>query len=361
MTAGEKASGIEEASMAQIDVFFATNRNRLADTDGVANFGDLALPDVKGIAFGTATISNVNVNDPGSGQITKVQVMSFGDISAELAAQILASPERDIVIFIHGAANTFRDGLQRAAFNQNWVSQPPGRGVVFIVFSWPATSYELWNVLADLTDYRRDQSEARASGLHFVEFLRALYRFRAAIGRRRLTLLAHSMGNYVLGFGVERWFSVRHDAANPKLFEDVILAAADEPSDSFAMPNGERLSDLWKLTQRTTVYSSREDVLIFASRIVNRDWRLGHDGPPNRADTRFFPTAEYVFVDCTENEDYISASAHSLDRSHQYYRQSISVRADIARVLKALPLPDGARVYNEKGNVNTLPTKVVGV
>ena len=84
-------------------------------------------------------------------------------------------------------------------------------------------------------------------------------------------------------------------------------------------------------------------------------------GPPNRADTRFFPTAEYVFVDCTENEDYISASAHSLDRSHQYYRQSISVRADIARVLKALPLPDGARVYNEKGNVNTLPTKVVGV
>jgi esterase/lipase superfamily enzyme len=39
--------------------------------------------------------------------------------------------------------------------------------------------------------------------MHFVEFLQALHRFRHSIGARRLTLLAHSMGNYVLGFGVE--------------------------------------------------------------------------------------------------------------------------------------------------------------
>ena len=146
--------------MAQIDVFFATNRNRLAEANGVANFGDLAHPDVKGIAFGAATVSDVNLDDPGAGQITKAQVMSFGDISAELAAQIFAGPERDIVVFVHGAANTFRDSLQRAAFNQNWVSQAPGRAVIFIVFSWPATSYELWNLLADFNDYRHDQSEA---------------------------------------------------------------------------------------------------------------------------------------------------------------------------------------------------------
>jgi esterase/lipase superfamily enzyme len=345
--------------MAQIDVFFATNRNRLVDTDGVANFGDLALPDVKGIAFGAATVSDVNLDDPGAGQITKAQVVSFGDISAELAAQILAGPERDVVVFVHGAANTFRDALQRAAFNQNWASQLPGREVALIVFSWPATAYELRNLLADFKDYRHDQGEARASDLHFVEFLRTLYRFRSSIGERRLTLLAHSMGNYVLGFGVERWFSTAHDA--PKLFDDVILAAADEPSDTFGMPNGKRLSDLWKLTQRITVYSSREDVLIFASRIVNRDWRLGHDGPPNRADTRFFSPAEYVFVDCTENEDYTGASAHAPDRSHQYYRQSISVRADVARVLKGLGAPLGARVYNERGNFYTLPTEAISV
>jgi hypothetical protein len=110
------------------------------------------------------------------------------------------------------------------------------------------------------------------------------------------------------------------------------------------MPNGERLSDLWKLTPRITVYSSREDVLIFASHIFNRDWRLGHDGPPNRADNRFFSPTEYVFVGCTENEDFTGSSAHAPDRSHQYYRQSVSVRTDVARVLKGLASPEGARV-----------------
>jgi esterase/lipase superfamily enzyme len=212
--------------MASVEVFFATNRNRLPDKNGIADFGDLAIPDVKGIAFGTATVDNVNLDDPGTGRITKARVLSFGDISPELAGMILAEPERDIVVFVHGAANAFADALQRAAFNQNWVSEVPGRGVVFVVFSWPATSYDLVNLLRDLVDYRRDQSEARASDLHFVEFLRALHRFRGAIGGRRLALLAHSMGNYALGFGVERWFSASHDASI--LFDHVILAAADE-------------------------------------------------------------------------------------------------------------------------------------
>jgi esterase/lipase superfamily enzyme len=345
--------------MAQIDVFFATNRNRLSDTNGVANFGDLAMPTVKGIAFGIATVDGVILEDPGAGKITKAQVISFGGIDQELASLILGEPERDIVVFVHGAANTFENALQRAAFNQNWLNNAPGRGVVIVVFSWPATSYRLWDLLQDLGDYRHDQTEARASDMHFVEFLQALYRFRGLMGRRRLTMLAHSMGNYMLGFGVERWFSAAHDV--PKFFDDVILAAADEPSNTFGMPNGARLSDLWLLTNRITVYSSREDVLIFASHIVNGDWRLGHDGPPNRADKRFFPPEEYVFVDCTENEDYTVSLLQSPDRSHQYYRQSLTVRADVARVLKGLAPPEGARVYDQRGNFYTLPTIGTGV
>lgn len=99
-----------------------------------------------------------------------------------------------------------------------------------------------------------------------------------------------------------RKLSTSHNA--PTLFDEVILAAADEPSDTFGMPDGARLSDLWELTKHITVYSNREDILIFASHIVNKDWRLGHDGPPNRADIRFFPPAEYAFVDCTANEDF---------------------------------------------------------
>jgi len=95
---------------------------------------------------------------------------------------------------------------------------------------------------------------------------------------------------------------------------------------------------------------------MFASHIVNKGWRLGHDGPPNKADIRFFPPAEYVFVDCTGNEDFTAPFLAAPDRSHQYYRQSLTVRADVARVLKGLAAPAGARVYNQRGNVYTLPT-----
>jgi hypothetical protein len=135
----------------------------------------------------------------------------------------------------------------------------------------------------------------------------------------------------------------------------------DEPSDTFGMPNGARLSDLWQLTGRITVYSSREDVLILASHIANGDWRLGHAGPPNREDTNFFPPAEYVFIDCTKNEDFTVSFLSEPDRSHQYYRESLTVSADIARVLKGLDPPDGARAYDPKGNVYSLPTIAAGV
>jgi esterase/lipase superfamily enzyme len=102
-------------------------------------------------------------------------------------------------------------------------------------------------------------------------------------------LLAHSMGNYVMGFGVERWF------ATPRpvnlLFDSTVLAAADEPFDTFGLANGRRLANLREITSRITVYSSREDLLMHASRLANGDFRLGYDGPPNRADQTLFPPA----------------------------------------------------------------------
>jgi hypothetical protein len=155
------------------------------------------------------------------------------------------------------------------------------------------------------------------------------------------------MGNYALGFGIQGWFATPRPTGH--LFDAVVLAAADEFSTTFDGPNGARLSDLWELTQRITVYSSREDVLMLASRIANREWRLGHDGPPNRADQAFFPRTTYDFIDCTDNRDYTTAAP---DDSHQYYRQSRTVRSDIARVLKGLPTD--TRTYDKANNVFTL-------
>ncbi|MBV9252170.1 MAG: alpha/beta hydrolase, partial [Acetobacteraceae bacterium] len=216
----------------------------------------------------------------------------------------------------------------------------------------PARHYDLWDIIRDLRDYRLDQGQAQASAAHFVDFLQCLYRFQPSLAGRRLTLLAHSMGNYALAFGTDQWFATPR---TPKvLFNTVVLAAADEQSDTFGLPAGKRLSDLWELSPAITVYSSREDVLINTSQVVNADWRLGYDGPPNRADTAFFKPGQYTFVDCTGIEDYTNPLIDSPDRSHQYYRQSETVRQDIARVLRGQDAPAGARNYDARRNAYSL-------
>jgi esterase/lipase superfamily enzyme len=168
-----------------------------------------------------------------------------------------------------------------------------------------------------------------------------------------MTLLAHSMGNYMMGFGVAAW--VKTPREQKTLFNDVVLAAADEYTTTFAAPDAGRLSDLWTMTDRLTVYSSREDVLMLASHIANGAWRLGYDGPPNRASTAFFPTDHYSFVDCTANRDFTESFLAAPDRTHQYYRQSLSARADVARVLKAVAPTPAQRVYDADRNVWTVP------
>ena len=57
--------------------------------------------------------------------------------------------------------------------------------------------------------------------------------------------------------------------------------------------------------------------------------RLGQDGPHNRFDTTRFPPAQYRMVDCTSFQDY----PFNFVSSHQYYRRSLGVRADIAQVM----------------------------
>jgi len=87
-------------------------------------------------------------------------------------------------------------------------------------------------------------------------------------------------------------------------------------------------------------------------RVVNQEDRLVHDGPPNMADTHFFSTSVYEFADCTGVNDFINSPLEAPDQSRQYYRQSPTVRADIAASLAGL-VPTRLK-YDAKKNVYSL-------
>jgi len=319
-------------------ILFATNRQRIADQPGGRpDFGDNPLPQsVNGLVCASGTVEGVTTNDPASGKLTKISALQPGAFADADLAPLLAST-KDILVFVHGAANSFDDAITRAAYNQAWLKAaalPGGKSELdMIAFTWPARSYFFANIVGDLIDYRHDQAQATASAYHFCRFLDLLGHLKTRIGKRRLNLLCHSMGNYMLGWAMDWWF-VHNPTPLTPLFDEIVLAAADEPANSFSTPHDGRMSNMWHLGREITLYFNNNDIAMDLSHIANQDYRLGYDGAPNKADTSFFSTNVYDFVNCSGINDYVDQNAP--DRSHQYYRSSPKVRADIAAVLAGL-------------------------
>jgi esterase/lipase superfamily enzyme len=158
---------------------------------------------------------------------------------------------KNILLFIHGFANSFLNSITRAAYNREWLaaSGVSAADTTVIAFGWPSLGQLIAappHLLPD--DYLRDQSQAGRSGFHIASFFANLQPIltQARAQGRRVFLLAHSMGAFALQAAVESWFSHNRPAA--QLFDGAFLAAADERYDSFELPMAMRLSRLGDLT-----------------------------------------------------------------------------------------------------------------
>ena len=89
-------------------ILFATNRQPLAGT-GMPDFGDEPLPENPGgLACAVATVDGIDIGKPSGGAITAISPVNLGGFTEEQLAPIIASP-RDVLVFVHGAANSFHD------------------------------------------------------------------------------------------------------------------------------------------------------------------------------------------------------------------------------------------------------------
>jgi esterase/lipase superfamily enzyme len=318
--------------MATTTVYFATNRVLNGPAEDWKSYGTsiVSPSDPAAITYAVAFVDNTELTADKTGLITDIRDVEHGRFSENVISD-LREPGRNLLVFIHGFDNDFEASITRAAFNREWFAQSgvPAADTTVVAFSWPSLG-RLLDLPLPWGDYRRDQTLAGQSGFHMMSFLAGLQPIldHARATGRRVSLLAHSMGNLALQAAVESWFS--HGNGDALLFEEVILAAADERYDSFEFPEPGRLSDLYRLGHRISIYFSRADsVLVLAAAINLGAKRLGQDGPHNRFDTTRFPPAQYRMIDCTGFRDY----AFNFASSHQYYRRSPSVRADIAQVM----------------------------
>ena len=313
-------------------VYFAANRALTGiASDWRSYSANIASPSDPGaITYATAFVDNTNLTADKTGAIQLIQNVQQGGFS-QSAIDDLSAPGRNLLVFVHGFANSFENAITRAAFNREWLAQS-GIGeadTTVVAFSWPSLGRML-SLPLPWADYQHDQIMAGQSALHLMTFFANLEPLIAQVRATgyRVFLVAHSMGNLALQGAVESWFS--HGNGDAYLFDEVILAAPDERYDSFDFPEPGRLSALHRLAGRISIYCSAADAVLSLSMALNLGAkRLGQDGPHDRYDTAKFPPSQYRTVDCSGFRDY----AFDFASSHQYYRRSPGVRTDIAMTL----------------------------
>jgi esterase/lipase superfamily enzyme len=316
-----------------ITVYFATNRATVGPKTDVQSYGATIVPpsDLSQVTYATAFVEDAGLTADTTGAIDSIQDVSMGTFSPQ-ALDDLANAGRNLLIFIHGFANTFENGITRAAFNQQWFAsaQVLAAETTVITFTWPSLGEVISSVLDPTGAYFQDQTMAGQSGMHISGFfsnLKPVIDAAHAQGRR-VFLLTHSMGNWALQAAVESWFA--HGMADAFLFDEAILAAADEIWTTFDyLPIG-RLSALDRLARRISTYRSESDDVLKLSTAINLAKRLGQDGPNNASDLTRFPPSKYRVVDCTAFNDY---TPFDFQTSHQYYRRSPGVLSDIVKTM----------------------------
>ncbi len=249
------------------NILYATNRAPTATPQGVAYHAQQATKIQHGVA--TVRVPRVSTLAPIGGSklsikspdptklvsVTSLEPDGPSDFQSHLNKQLAASPQRDLLVFIHGFNVSLDAALQRTA---QIAQDMPFNGAV-VCYSWPSH--------ANTQSYRADQRSADASVELLAQFLFDLAKHAAP--DVKINLLAHSMGNRVLMQALNRLPNRTH-------FREVVLAAPDVGVKRFQ----ELFPGVKQVAERVTLYASDGDLALLASLIANLERRAGDSENP---------------------------------------------------------------------------------
>lgn len=331
--------------MANVRVFFATNRNHQPQNRREV-FGRTFNPDgVAALRFGYADFSP----DPAKPGLTDLHVYpdilnepdirktGGGMFMDDLRQAMSRGPRCDTLVFVHGFNVSFTGALRAGALLAQSLTVA-GHPLNVVVFSWPSDG-----VAVPWMSYYSDREDARASG---PAIARAFLKFRDFVlaldaqdyCQRRVHLLAHSMGAYVVRHALQALLHKDGDSLT-RLFDQVMLAAPDEDDDAFERDDKLRL--LPRIGRQVTVYFNPNDKgLTISDRTKANPDRLGSDGPrlvdllPKKVE----------LVDCR-----VVAGDADPFVEHSYYLRSQAMADDMSACMEGRALEDiPNRVFIER-------------
>lgn len=218
---------------------------------------------------------------------------------ADLKQRVSQTPSGELLVFVHGYNVSFEDAARRTA----QISHDLNFQGVPLFYSWPSQ--------ANIAGYNIDRQNSLWTVTHLKEFLIKLSRNS---GAKSVNLIAHSMGNRALGTALKE---IAYEfEGNAQMFNQVILAAPDVDADVF---HNEIAPQIIKTAERVTLYASRNDLALIASKNINGFARAGDSGDG------------MIIAPGIETID-VSAIDSSLV-GHSYYGDNTSIICDIFSII----------------------------
>lgn len=268
--AGATVTKSATADAVEIVTYYATNRKKGAanatPSEAYANERGSAL------SFGRVVVSIPRAHTPGTIEqpqlwkferspdpnkhfvLKSVTPLETDATRAEIAGRLKQTADKSMLVFVHGYNNGFEDAALRTAQLAYDLQFP---GIPFF-YSWPSANR--------VRAYLQDEETARLSEGVFETVLREL----SAMPVQSIYIVAHSMGNRVVGHGLQRYVNA---GGKTDRIKELLLAAPDINAEIFKDEIQPRLAQM--RGTRTTIYASSSDVALIASKVVHGFRRVG--------------------------------------------------------------------------------------
>jgi esterase/lipase superfamily enzyme len=257
------------AEQGQYRFFYVTNRRRGAEGASIAErFGTGREEDLKFGTFDAEIRPSLGLGmfiNPTEWfqneeiQLHNVESVEQADFVAQLREQVKNSPDRGLLVVVHGFREAYKSALGKTAF----VGHILDINAPVMLFDWPGDQG------SSLNGYRRARQVARASGAELAATLEMIIE---EVQPDRLWLIANSMGGEVVAQAFSKLYEQSDLADAATEIEDVVLTAPDISNEEF---NERFKQEITALAKHLTVYVSSNDRALIVSRLINRNARRG--------------------------------------------------------------------------------------
>ncbi|MBL8580853.1 MAG: alpha/beta hydrolase [Rhizobiaceae bacterium] len=242
----------------QVNMLVATTRVRSADP-GIMFTGeramapsfvdiDVSIPPEKNRKVGEVDWPKKLPPNPETDfAVVKTADLNVDGAKAWLSQSVKKTPDRSVLVFIHGFNNRFEDAVYRFA----QITHDSEVHSVPILITWPSRGSPL--------DYGYD----RESTNYTRNALEAMFQYLAKDPEvKEVSILAHSMGNW-LALEALRQMAIRNGGL-PEKFKNIMLAAPDVDVDVFRS----QIADMGTPHPQFTLFVSQDDRALAVSRKV---------------------------------------------------------------------------------------------